>query len=301
MKRFLILGSGGLVGSRFIELIASERLSIAPRSYELDITDKGSISTFFKQRADDFDVVVNFAAVTDVDAAEKERGEGRAMTWRVNTEGAANVAWAVQKYEKFLIHISTDFVFPGTKSNPGPYTEEAKLPNDPKNINWYGWTKLWGERKVGEICERSAIVRISYPFRAHYTEKLDFARKILLLFDQGKLYPMFSDQIITPTFIDEAVNVIEKIGEIERAGVYHLASANTTTPYDFANYLLEKARGVKGVVREGFLEEFLKVPGRTPRPIYGGLDTKKTQSILGVRFKTWQKAIDEFVRQIESI
>jgi dTDP-4-dehydrorhamnose reductase len=299
MKHFLVFGTPGLVGSRFVDLIASERQSITPEVHEVDITDKSSLAAFFQENEKSFDAVVNFAAYTDVNGAEKEKGNKQGQVWQVNVDGAGNVAEMAKKYNKFLLHISTDFVFPGSEENPGPYAEDAKLPSAADGIGWYGWTKLMGEKKVKEIGGKYAIVRIAYPFRSHCTQKSDFARKILALYDEGKLYPMFTDQIMTPTFIDEAGSAIEEICELEKEGIYHLVSSNTTTPYEFASYLLEKARGVKDVVKKGSLKEHLKASGRTPISRLGGLDTKKTQKELGMKFKTWQQAVDEFVEQLK--
>lgn len=298
MKHFLVFGTPGLVGSRFIDLIASERQPITPELHEVDITDKSSLVAFFQENEKSFDAVVNFAAFTDVDAAEKERGDEKGLVWQVNVEGAKNVADVAKKFNKFLVHISTDFVFPGNKENPGPYPEDTELPESPDGISWYGWTKLMGEKKVKETGGKYAIARIAYPFRSHCTQKSDFARKILALYDEGKLYPMFTDQIMTPTFIDEAASAIEEICELEKEEICHLVSSNTTTPYKFACYLIEKARGVKNVVKKGSLKEYLKIPGRTPISRLGGLDTKKTQEELGMKFKTWQQAVDEFVEQL---
>ncbi len=298
MKHFLVFGTPGLVGSRFVDLIASERQPITPEVHEVDITDKPALASFFQENGKNFDVVVNFAAYTDVNGAEKEKGNERGLVWQVNVNGAGNVAEMAKRYNKFLLHISTDFVFLGNEESPGPYSEDAKLPATLDKIGWYGWTKLMGEKKVKEVGGRHAIARISYPFRSHCTQKSDIARKMLTLYDEGKLYPMFTDQIMTPTFIDEASSVIEEICELEKEGIYHLVSSNTTTPYEFACYLLEKAKGVKDVVKKGSLKEYLKEPGKTLIPRLGGLDSKKTQNELGMKFKTWQQAIDEFVEQL---
>ena len=298
MKHFLVFGTPGLVGSRFVDLIASERQTITPELHQVDITDKASLVAFFQKNEKSFDAVINFAAFTDVSGAEKEKGDEKGLVWRVNVDGAGNVAEMAKKYNKFLVHISTDFVFSGSDENPGPYTEDAKLPETSDKISWYGWTKLMGEKKVQEIGGRHAIARISYPFRSHYTQKNDVARKILALYDEEKLYPMFTDQVMTPTFIDEAVSAIEEICELEKEGVYHLVSSNTTTPYEFTSYLLEKARGVKDVVKKGSLKEYFKKSGKAPISRLGGLDGNKTQKELGMKFKTWQQAVDEFVEQL---
>ena len=106
-------------------------------------------------------------------------------------------------------------------------------------------------------------------------------------------------QGITPTFIDEAVAVIGEIARRKTPGIFHVASSNMTTPFEFGNYLLLKARGVSGVIAPGSMEKFMETKGRTPRPRLGGLSTEKTQVVLGVRFRAWQEAVDEFVRQIK--
>jgi len=298
-NEILAIGASGLVGSRFTDLYPKKDHIISPDLNELDITDKVQVDKFFKENKDSFETVVNFAAYTDVDGAEKERGNEKGLVWKLNVEGPKNLAQASQKYSKYLIQISTDFVFPGTADYPGPYSEDATTPESADKLGWYGWTKLEGERVVRKNCETCVIVRISYPFRAHYPAKLDFARNILVLFDQGKLYPLFADQKLTPTWVDEVCKILYILLEEKKAGIFHVACAEVTTPLEFANYLLEKARGVKGVVKEGSMGEFLKTSGRTPRSRLGGLLTQKTQKALGISLMNWREAIDELVRQLE--
>src|SRR3989344_6444159 len=252
---YLVIGGSGLIGSRFVELTKKNNIILSPSEKELDITSGPSVDNFFKNSK--FDIVVNFAAYTNVDGAEKERGDKKGIVWGLNVGAAENLAKACQKFGKFLIHISTDFIFPGTKENPGPYAEDAELPGEMEKIGWYGWTKLEGEKQVRKINKNAAIVRTAYPFRTAYEQKLDFARNILALFDEGKLYPLFSDQKLTPVLIDDLVGVLEKIANLKRPGIYHTVTSDVTTPYDFANYLLEKARRVKSVVQKGSMEEFL--------------------------------------------
>jgi len=298
-EKYLIFGGSGLIGSRFIELVSEEKHAV-PKEEELDITNTKSLEDFFNKHADDFSTIINFAAYTNVDGAEKERGDETGMVWKINVIGAENVAKVAQKHGKFLIHISTDFVFPGTDENPGPYTEDAELPKNMETIGWYGWTKLMAEKKVKEVGGDFAIARTTYPFRATpYELKPDFARNILQLFDEKKLYPMFSDQQLTPVFIDDLVIALEKIAELKKPGVYHVVTTDITSPFEFGNYLLEKTKGAKGVIKEGSMKEFLEAPGRTPRPRLGGLDSKKTQEILGMKFKTWKQAADGFIKQLK--
>ena len=299
-SKILAFGADGLVGSRFTDLYHKDSQFITPKIDELDITAQKSLSDYFEKNRSDFEVVINFAAITNVDAAEKEKGNKQGLAWQVNVEGAKNIAENCLRLDKYLIHISTDFVFPGTKDNPGPSAEDTKLPETEEGLGWYGWTKACGEKEIAKTGTKHAVVRITYPYRAHYPAKIDFARNILQLFDEGKLYPMFSDQQMTPSFIDEIAKVLYLLVEEKRTGIFHSASADITTPYEFAVYLLEKARGASDIVKKGSMEEYLSAPGRTPRPIVGGLKVEKTESQLGIKFMGWQKAVDEFIKQLNS-
>src|SRR3990167_9354962 len=283
--KYLVIGGSGLIGSRFVELTKKNNIILSPSEKELDITSGPSVDNFFKNSK--FDIVVNFAAYTNVDGAEKERGDKKGIVWGLNVGAAENLAKACKKYGKFLIHISTDFVFLGTEGNPGPYAEEAQLPDFSEKIGWYGWTKNMAEGKVRQACPNSAITRTAYPFyAAEYRQKTDFAKKILELYDRGELYPLFEDQVMTPVYVDDLVSALQKLSKLARPGIYHIVSADTTTYWEFGNYLIEKARDVKNAVIKGSMEEYLKTPDRTTRPRLGGLKSEETQKILGMKFKT---------------
>lgn len=294
---FAVLGGSGLVLSRFVEL-CKETVVSAPHISELDITDYKQVLAWSKQLPTGACVVLG-AAYTDVDSAEKEKGNKLGIVYKVNVLGPRNVSLACKQQGLFLMHISTDFVFAGLEDNEGPYKEDHELVLDEQNVGWYGCTKLMGEQEVLDSGVSSAILRISYPFRASYELKADFARNVLSLYDQRKLYPMFNDQYLTPTFIDEAAEVIKKLGEQKLQGIFHCASSDITTPYDFATLLLKRARGATGVVKPSSILDFRKqFPGRAPRPQYGGLDSRYTQEKLGINFMKWEESIDTLVKQM---
>lgn len=300
MKKVLVIGATGLVGSRFCEL-AKDKIDILPVDEKiLDITDKASVEKYFSENQ--FDSVLNFAAVTNVDGAEKERGDENGFTWKLNVLAPKNLAEECKKTNRFLIQISTDFVFRGTESEPGPYSEEEKIPDDMSGIGWYGWTKNRAESLLQNSGSRNAVVRIAYPFySAKYDLKLDFAKNYLKLFDEGKLFPIFTDQTLSVLNVDNLAEPLIKILTEEMSGIFHLVSSDTTTPFDFVEYLLKKARNVEGVVQKGSMVEFLKAEGRTPRPRLGGLKTELTEQRLGMKFKTWKEMVDEFVEQLKEV
>lgn len=296
-KKVLVIGATGLIGSRFVELAKDYLDIISVDENTLDITNNESVSNYFKNNQ--FDSVVNFAAVTNVDGCEKERGDETGFTWDLNVNGVINLANLCKENNKFLIQISTDFVFKGTEENLGPYSEDTPLQNDNNGIGWYGWTKNRAEYIMKNIGCRSAVVRVAYPFYGdEFAQKLDFAKNYLKVFDEGKLFPIFTDQTFTPINVDDLVAPLVKILDNEIEGVYHIVSSDTATPFDFVEYLLLKARGVTGVVQRGSMVEFLKVEGRTPRPRLGGLKTEITKNKLGMKFKSWREMVDGFVEKL---
>ncbi len=299
MKKILVVGATGLVGSRFVSL-AKDKVGIIPVDENtLDITSAEAVDNYFSEN--EFDSVLNFAAITNVDAAEKEKGDENGITWRLNVVGVENLTKACIKYNKFIVQISTDFIFKGDQNNPGPYSEDAEIPDSMDGIGWYGWTKNRAENLLRNSECRNVIVRIAYPFySAEFTPKLDYAKNYLKLHDDGKLFPIFTDQTLSVINVDELVEPLLKILTEELIGTFHIVSSNTTTPFDFVEYLLRKARNVEGVVQKGLMEEFLKAEGRTPRPRLGGFKTKFTEKNLNMKFKTWQEMVDEFVIRLQN-
>ena len=295
----LVTGSEGLVGSRFVELFPRKNFLRHPTLVEMDITNFSQIKAVVSSY--NFGSIVNFAAYTNVGEAEKERGNKEGACWQINVEGVRNLVNAVKDTKIHFIQISTDMVFPGNTNDPGPYSEEHKPEKDESKMTWYGYTKAEGERIVKEVLGKEAtIMRIIYPVRAKYEVKADYLRKPLELFDEGKLYPLFSDQQISIAFIDEVCKALEKIIFLKLKGTYHVSSRDTTTPYELISYFLEKARGVRGVTKSITLAEFFKQVGGSPvrYPKFGGLTVEETERKLGLRFRTWKEIVDEIVRQM---
>lgn len=299
MKKVLVIGASGMVASRVVDLLKNKYEIVPSDERTLDITKQESIDSYFE--VNNFDSVVNFAAFTNVDAAEKERGDENGIVWKLNVEAPKSLARKCKEKNIFLIHISTDFIFPGTKENPGPYSEETALPENNEGIGWYGWTKNRAEKVVSESGCRYAIVRYGYPFRAaEFEMKKDWARNLLSLYNEQKMYPLFTDQVQSVIFIDDIALPLSRIIDEELPGVFHLVSTDTTTPFEIGKYLLSKYTGKDVGLEEGSILEFLKAPERTPRPVFGGLKTTITEEKLGLKLNTWREMVDEFVSQLKS-
>lgn len=288
--KILVTGASGLVGSRFVELHADKNELLTPSHAELDITNRQSVTDYFVKHK--LDVVINFAAYTNVGEGEKQRDDKNSGCWKLNVEGAKNL---LEVAGDKLIQISTDMVFSGGAADPGPYKETHPIEADSNKVTWYGWTKAEAER-LGP----KTILRLIYPVRAKFDKKLDYLRKPLQSFGPpNKLWPLFTDQQVSFCFIDEACLALEKIIDSKTTGIFHASSSDTTDPFELVSYLLSQARGYTGELKTGSLDKFLKNPANSPvrYPKFGGLRVEETEKRLGIKFGTWKEIIDKLVQQ----
>lgn len=292
MNHIAVIGASSMVGSRFCELIKNPLIKTDLKGeIQLDITSKDSVSHFFKNHQ--FEWAILFSAFTNVDEAEKQRGDKNSSCWQTNVEGTKNIAANCKKYGRHLIFISTDFVFDGSR---GPYDEEDPSGPDFSKVSWYGITKAEAERVVKDYMDDFLIIRIAYPYRGPYRAKDDFAKNILRLHKKNRLHPMFTDQITTPTFVDDTAKAVETlIGKGEK-GIFHLASPTASTPYDFAKNLLTVFNKNIGKLKRGSILEFLRKENSTPRPVKGGLKVDKIKRI-GLNPTDWRQGIKVIYEQ----
>lgn len=286
----LILGASGLVGSFITKSLKGSVDITAPTHQELDILDFQQVLKYLDKSPSE--VVINFIAHTNLNEAEKERGDKSGLVWKLNVSAVETLAKTCQQNGKFLIHISTDNVFPGTKDFPGPYPEDTTPPDNPKPLCWYGYTKLKGEQVLKEASTNSAIIRISHPF-GNLLSKKDFASKVI---DYVKLgYVLFDDQHFTPTYLADLSSSILKILAARQAGIFHVVCNEITTPFQFAKYVAANKK-LEEEIKLGKIDDWAKQnPNSYSKLRFGGLDNKATQSKLGVQFHTWQQALKEFL------
>lgn len=293
-KKLLVFGADGMVASRFIELTSKKYIFDTPNYKKLDITNSKLLEEYVKRSNPD--VVINFAAFTDVGKAEDERGDKTGQVYKVNFEAVKDIVKLCRGLNLFIVHISTDMVFSGSENNKGPYVEkpsEARL----KDLTWYGYTKLLAEKEVLKY-SNAAIVRIIYPVRSKFQPKLDYIRKILNLSDNNKLYPFFTDQQLNITNIDELSDALDIIVENKSAGIFHVASSNLANPYELAKYLLDKTDRDSSKLKPNLIADFYKKTGakKYRYPQYGGLKTAKSQKKLKIKYLTWQEIINKLFK-----
>ena len=300
--RILLIGSSSLVGSHLVEAFGNKyeisaigRKNIFvddPRltSFKtLDIRNKSELQeTILSSKAE---FIVNYAAETNVDKCEEEKDNMQGNAYTTNVASVLWIAEACRDSGKKLIQISTDFVFDGSS---GPYSESDRPGPINTGIGWYGYTKYLAEKEIERILPSgNCIIRISYPYRASFRFKSDFARNIISLYEKSALFPLFTDQIFSPTLIDDVSLSVDLLIRKNLMGAYHVACRQPTTPYEFASKLITiffASDNSSKLLKKGSIIEFNKSPNRAPRPVRGGLNTDKIQS-QGLVPKSYEEGI----------
>jgi dTDP-4-dehydrorhamnose reductase len=277
-RSVLATGATGLVGSRFVELYEAEYdVANMDLTTGVDITDRESIRQFVADHPSE--TLIHLAAFTDTNAAFAQTGDKSGLCYRVNVEGTENIAAACREAGIHLIHVSTDFVFDGTKDTP--YTED-----DPRSpIEWYGKTKAMAEEVVEESGVGYTIVRIAYPYRQEFAAKPDLIKKIRTGLEAGHLYPQFSDSTITPTYVDDIARGFAKLVEDKSHGLYHFVGSTSLSPYELARQIATAFGFDPNVVKKGSLTEYLQTASR-PFARHVAMSNSKAQKDLGLTFAT---------------
>ncbi len=222
----MVLGGSGLVGSRVVDLWTDDAELIAPTHAELDILDDEALTAFLAQSK--APVVVNLAAWADVDGAEPERANRNGRVYALNARYPARLATLCGELGKYLVHVSTDYVFDGVN------VDRAYRETDPTGpLCWYAETKLEGEQGVLATGAQACVARIEMPFSAQPHPKQDLARLCLARLRRSEPMVGVIDQRITPVFLDDAVRALGRISEARFTGTMHVAAAGWTTPYLF--------------------------------------------------------------------
>ena len=278
--RLLLLGADGQLGQEVRRLAADRGLALTALSrQELDITRRGAVLRAVDQG---YGGVINAAAYTAVDKAESE--ESRATA--VNGEGAHNIAEACQDSGAALIHISTDYVFDGSKG--APYREDDAV----RPLNAYGRSKLAGEEAVRRALPAHAILRTSWVFSALGA---NFVKTMLRLGGERAELSVVADQFGCPTpaaaLAEAILLVVDKLGP-QTYGTYHCAGAERTSWYDFAHAIFIEQEALTG--REGPKLQPVTTadyPTAARRPVDSSLDSSLFQKTFGRGPIDWHEGL----------
>ena len=286
--KILITGAYGQLGSE-LALSASgmDSYEVIPTDYDvLDITDRDAVLGYIGKSKPDF--VINCAAYTAVDLAEKETGRARLL----NASGPAFLAESCRDSGASLIHISTDYVFSGNAWQP--YVESS--PTDPRSI--YGLTKLEGEERVLSILPAAMIVRTSWlysPF-GH-----NFVRTMLRLGKERGELRVVCDQIGTPTYGKDLAQALLHIVRLSgngredwKPGIYHFSNEGVCSWYDFARAIFDLA-GINCHVEP---VETWEYPTAAQRPLYSVMNKRKIKTEFHLKIPYWKDSLQDCIKRL---
>lgn len=276
--KLLVTGAGGLLGSKVADLASKRdckvysayltRIPPAGLPVKLDVSDEEMV---FKVVAGVRpDVVIHCAALTNVDKCEVDDDLAR----RINIGGVQSTAKAAKQVDAYLIYISTDYVFDGSK---GMYKEE----DVPNPINFYGYSKLQGERAVEKAGGEYLIVRTSMIFGSKPASgKINFALWLLDKLNKGEAVKVLVDQHVSPTLNTNLAEMLLESCERKLTGIYHMSGASRVSRYEFAVKLAEVFGLNKNLVKKAKMDELSWI---ARRPKDSSLDVSKARRILKVK------------------
>lgn len=275
--RVLITGGDGQLGQALCRQFGPQALCCGRQT--LDVTSRDQVTQLVERERPD--VVVNCAAYTNVDQAERDV----APCMAVNSTGTAILAEACRNGSALLVQISTDYVFGRDTARRTPYLET----DAPAPLSVYGRSKLEGERHV-TLCPRHLILRTCGLY-GHSTKGQNFVAKILQLARMRDSLGVVDDQQCTPTYVEHLAACIPFLTAHAPSGIYHLVSGGDTNWYEFASEILDLSQ------QHVRLERLTSAQfgARAQRPPYSVLDTSKYRSLGGPVMPHWKDALREFL------
>ena len=282
--KYLITGADGQIGNRLTALLHGKADVFAADRRTLDITRRDDVL----QAALAFcpDVIINAAAYTAVDDAEREPE----AAFAVNAAGAAHLAQAAQTVGAAMVQISTDYVFDGRRAAPYRETDQ------PSPLNVYGQSKYAGEQAVQAACARHLIVRTAWVFGKHGG---NFVKTLLRLGRQHVLN-VVDDQRGNPTYADDAATALLHMAEQAAQGkaawgVYHFAGDTAVSRDEFARAVLVQAAAQRLLPRVPDVRPVSSrdYPSAAERPADSRLDCRKVQAAFGIAPSDWRAALHD--------
>jgi dTDP-4-dehydrorhamnose reductase len=278
-----VTGSNGQLGKELARIADQhpDFLFVFLSRQEFPLDDHSKMEEWLEQNQVDF--FIHTAAYTSVDKAESEKEKALL----VNATASGLIASQLSKKGSKLIYISTDYVFDGTSSIP--LTEEA--PANP--INWYGSTKLEGERLVLLNNKNSLVIRTSWVFSAYGN---NFVKTMLRLMKAGPAVRVVNDQIGSPTYAGDLAEAILFILESQHftAGILHYCNEGQASWYTFAKEIRELSGSdcdVLPISTSGF-------PTPAKRPAFSLMNNSRIKKVYGLKIPEWKTSLALCMKKI---
>ena len=285
-QSIVVVGSGGRLGAALLrewrawgaEVIGLDRAHLA-------LSDDRAIRD--RLGAMDFEVLVNCAALTNVDRCEREPDEA----FRVNSAAVGTMAEICQRKRARCIHLSTDYVFDGTKRTP--YVEE----DEPRPISQYGESKWSGEKLLMAVSGKHLVVRVSWVFGP---DRPSFLDQILQRALKEERVEAIADKVSVPTYtLDTAAMLWRVLERPEIGGILHVCNAGECTWQEYGQHALDCAAAAGAPLRARTVEPIQLAEMKSfvaRRPQYTPLSSAKFAHLTDAAVRSWQGAVDDYVR-----
>ena len=290
--KIVVIGANGFTGRRILrnlkgkhEVVACSRhTDILPEEgylfKELDILNYSDTESFLDTIHPD--VIINASALSVVDYCEQHREEAYAT----NVTAVKCLAEYCQRTHCRLVHLSTDFVFDGTATEP--YTEEML----PHPVNYYGMTKLQGEEAIAQVCTNYAIVRVEVvygkPWQGQHGNIVHLVKTRL---ENGQGIRVVNDQFRSPTWVEDIARGVELLLMNEHRGIYHICGGETMSVADIAMRVAQYFQLDTSLIQSVTTEEMNEA---TPRPLYSPMSIDKAQRGLGYNPSPFEVGLQEW-------
>ena len=284
-NHIVVTGANGQVGQSIrllSDLYPDVKFSFLTKD-DLSISDKSSLNLFFQSQKPT--ILINCAAYTAVDKAETEQD----LALDINSTAVETLAGICKEFNTRFVHISTDYVFDGNASSP--YKE-----SDPTNpVNFYGFTKLQGEKLALAVNPDSVIVRTSWVY-APYGK--NFVKTMLKLMQDRTELNVVGDQFGSPTYAPDLAEALLKIAFSNHIipGVYHFSNDGIISWFDFATAIAEISHSsckVNAITTAQY-------PTPAKRPSYSGLNKSKIQSNYSIQLKPWRDSLRDCIQMLKA-
>lgn len=282
----LVTGANGQLGNE-IRIVSrgSKDQYIFTDVAELDITDAAAVEKMVTDNK--VEVIINCAAYTNVDKAEDDFD----LAELLNATAVKNLATAIKQNDGTLIHISTDYVFGGTKNNT-PCGEDE--PANPTGV--YGVTKLHGEQAIETVGCKHLIIRTAWLYSEFGK---NFVKTMLNLTATKPSLNVVFDQVGSPTYAYDLAQAIFTIVENRKYegkdGIYHYSNEGVCSWYDFTKMIAEYAGHPVCDIQPCHSNEF---PSKVVRPSYSVLDKTKIKNTFGILIPYWTDSLKRCLAEL---
>jgi dTDP-4-dehydrorhamnose reductase len=277
-----IIGSNGQLGYDLQRVLSGQRV-IPLTHQDIEITNPEMVENVL--RGIHPSIVINTAAYHRVEDCETEH----ARAFLVNAIGPRNLSQTCQKLGATLVHVTTDYVFDGTKGEP--YLEE----DTPNPLNTYGVTKLAGEYFVRNLCQKHLIIRTSglYGIVGCRVKGGNFVDTMFRLANEKSEIAVVDDQVVSPSYTLDVAQRIAELLPLQAYGIFHVTNSGQCSWYEFANKIFELA-GLKVNLRRTSQEG---LRSKIKRPRYTALTSSRTKALGLLPLRPWQEALAAYMME----